>query len=190
MLIVLHLAAMACGVGAAVRIDIGVARALRSQQVDGVTLRLVQRMSIIIWVSVAMLIGSGFALLLTGSPPTSRLFTKLVVVTVACTNGALVHQTLVPELRRLADLAQASSLPRSVVERAGSAAAVSVLSWVAAIVLGSWRSLTLGVPALVSIYLVTVVMAAKVGGRCAAWLCPSSDSVDRVLVGVSSGSSQ
>lgn len=165
-LVAVHLVAMACGIAAALRADLGVAVALRAGHVGPDVVRLVRRASTFVWSSMAVLIASGTGFLLTGSPATDRMWTKLLVVGVACTNGRIIHRSLLPELR---NLARSGARPaRSFLQRAGAAGGVSAASWLSAVALGAWRSLELAVPALVAVYLGAATVAASIG----MWLAP------------------
>ncbi len=181
-LIGVHLFGLVMGVGAATTTDVMFARALRRRDVTPRLLRTVERASRAVWTGMALLVASGFGFLALGSPATARFWTKLLIVVVACVNGWIVHQHLLPRLRAAAAGDGDGVPPLGVLQASGAAAAVSAVSWYGAMVLGAWRTLTLPVPDLVAAYLVVALAAAIVGATVAPRIVgsPKAHEPDRV----------
>jgi hypothetical protein len=103
---------------------------------------------------------SGVAFFFAGAEATPKFWAKMVIVLIACANGLAAHRLIFPWLRSAAATGNGRLwLTRRRARIAAASAAISSVSWSAALILGAWHGLTLAV---------TPILAVYTGGLCLA----------------------
>lgn len=151
--LIVHLIAFALGAGAAFTTDVLILTTLRAPHRRGWHPEVVRLCSRMVWLALAVVTLSGAVLFLTdpvrlASSP--KFLTKMVVVAVIAGNGWMFHRLLAPRLAEVffvQGLSPGATVVQAPARRvawlrhlAFAAGAVSITSWLAAIVLGGMRS--------------------------------------------------
>lgn len=158
-----HLVGLALGAGGASTLDIILLVAVRSRRVSDDLIRLLHAASCVVIGAMPLLLVSGLAFLAEGTVPTPKFWAKMVVVAIACANGAVVHRWVFPRVEAAARRGDGGlRLGTRDARLAASAAAVSAVSWYGALMLGTLRGPTLPFVDLVALYLGVLVAAVGV----------------------------
>ena len=100
---------------------------------------------------------SGVAFFFVGAETSPKFWAKMVIVAIACLNGVAAHRLVFP----LIEAASASGTGRLYLRPwsarlAAASAAVSGVSWSAALILGAWRGLQVGTLPIRAVYVVVL----------------------------------
>ena len=153
-LLIGHIIGVALGAGGATMSDILFVTSIGDNKIDDSELRLLKIASKVVVAGLVLLTLSGIGFLLNGSPTSPRFWAKMTIVGIAAVNGFVMHRLLFPIFERCArdgvevnsaEFTQHSHLLLI-------AGPVSAISWYAALILGTWRSLTLTYWQYISIY--------------------------------------
>lgn len=145
--VIIHNVGFILGVGAATVTDVFFFRFLKDHTISDKEKETMDTLTNVIWVGLAILIVSGFALTVPESArllASSKFLIKIVVVGVIIVNGVLLNMFVAPYLRRLSF---EGTLPARRFRRLAFAlGGISLISWYSAFLLGSFRSITLSFP--------------------------------------------
>lgn len=165
-LVILHLFGVAIGAGAAFMSDVIFMSAIRDRVLSKTEIRILKLMSVMVWIGLAILIISGGLLWATSSHDllgSSKFLTKMTIVFILTVNGLIFHWLHLPEItlredkHMLKNKRFTSRIPLLI-----ASGAISVVSWMSAIVLGALRSLPYSYFELMSFYFVLVFVATGV----------------------------
>lgn len=159
---VLHLVAVAVGVGGATITDVFFFRFLRNLRISNDESKILRVLSGIIWVAIIFVILSGIALYV--SDPvryngTSKFLAKMIIICVILANGLLLNLYISPRLFEIKFEKETRQKLRRFRKIAFASGAISLTSWYAALVLGSLRKIPLTLTTILSIYLAFVIGA-------------------------------
>ena len=144
-LLIGHVIGVALGAGGAPMSDVLFVSSIADNRSDKSELRLLKIASKVVVAGLILLTITGMGFLLTGSPTSPRFWAKMTIVTIASVNGFVMHRLLFPIFERCvrerteinsADFTQ--YMPLLLI-----AGPVSAISWYAALILGTWRTLSL-----------------------------------------------
>lgn len=162
-LLIGHIVGVAIGAGGATMSDALFVTSIGDNRIDRSELRLLKMASKIVVAGLVLLTITGIGFLLTGSPTSPRFWAKMTIVLIASINGFVMHNVLFPIFEQCARDGTAISsaqftryAPHLVI-----AGPVSAISWYSAIILGSWRTLTLTYGQYMMVYgfLIMIVIA-------------------------------
>lgn len=160
-LLISHIVGVALGAGGATTSDFLFLSILRNGRIEKAEYRLLKVASGIVIGGLMLLIATGMGLIILSGNVSHRFFAKMTIVLIAALNGGLMHIILFPLLQKSAQKHQmfhlngfAQKLP--VISVFGG---VSAVSWYAALVLGAWRSLTLGYAQILTGYVAILLLA-------------------------------
>jgi hypothetical protein len=163
-LLIGHIVGVALGAGGATTSDFLFLSILRNGRIEKAEYRLLKVASGIVIGGLMLLAATGLGLIILSGSVSHRFFAKMTIVLIAALNGGLMHAKLFPLLHKSAQKQQlfhlngfAKQLPRISIF-----GAVSSVSWYAALVLGAWRSLSLGYAQILTGY-VAVLLLTMVG---------------------------
>lgn len=173
LLVFLHIAGTALGVGGATTSDMLFFRALKTRRLSEEGLRMLKTVSQVVWAGLCLLLISGFAFFLVyrlGGSMNSRLalafdprfWTKMIGVLVLFANGLVMHWKTMPLLETIASEKGdnlSSSTFRDHARLFFTTGAISITSWYGVLLLGIWRKLDLSFPIMLLIYVVVVAIA-------------------------------
>lgn len=158
-LLIGHIIGVALGAGGATTSDFLFLSILRNGRIERAEFRLLKVASGIVIGGLMLLAATGLGLIILNGHVSHRFFAKMTIVLIAAVNGGLMHAKLFPLLHQSAQKQQlfhlngfAQKLPRISVF-----GAISAVSWYAALVLGTWRSLSLGYAHIMVGYLVILL---------------------------------
>ncbi len=153
-LLIGHIIGVALGAGGATMSDVLFVTSIIDNRLDQSELRLLKIASKVVVVGLLLLTVTGIGFLLTGSPTSARFWAKMTIVTIATLNGFVMHRLLFPIFARCVQAGTAIDsadftryTPLLVI-----AGPVSAISWYAALILGTWRSLSLTYWQYISVY--------------------------------------
>lgn len=167
-LLIGHIIGVALGAGGATTSDFLFLSVLRNGRIEKAEFRLLKVASGIVIGGLILLIATGIGLVILNGTVSHRFFAKMTIVFIATLNGGLMHARLFPLLQKSAHKQQlfhfnglAQRMPRISVF-----GAISAVSWYAALILGAWRSLSLGYAQILVGYLalLTVTMIGVMAG--------------------------
>ena len=171
-LLIGHIVGVALGAGGATTSDFLFLSVLRNGRIERAEFRLLKVASGIVIGGLMLLTATGMGLVILNGTVSHRFFAKMAIVFIAALNGALLHAKLFPLLQQSAQKQQlfhlngiAQKLPRLAVF-----GAVSAVSWYAALILGAWRSLTLGVAQILTGYVAILLFTMPVMITSTHWL--------------------
>lgn len=135
---VAHLVGLVIGLGGATLTDALFVTCVRKRRTGHTMLVVIRRASELVLAGYALLLLSGFGLLLTGSHTSSRFWAKMIVVAVIGANGLAAHFVTFPKIHRKVTVGHTVNI--DFLHQLSIVAAVSVASWYSALVMGAWRS--------------------------------------------------
>ena len=152
----LHLAAVAVGVGGATITDIFFFRFLRNLRISNGEAKTLRVLSGIIWIAIIFVILSGVALY--ASDPARynqapKFLAKMVIVCVILANGLLLNLYISPRLSEIKFEKETHRELRRFRKIAFASGAISLTSWYAALVLGALRNLSVDLAMILGVYL-------------------------------------
>lgn len=165
-LLVLHGLAAATGVGAATVTDVLFFKFLRDLRISEEEAGILKSVSQVIWLALAALVITGFALWLPEAErlnQSAKFLVKMIAVAVIIVNGSLLNLWIAPRLIRISFGQRHEHLPgelRRARRFAFALGAVSITSWYSAFVLGSLHGdLAIGFAPLLALYAAAVLAA-------------------------------
>jgi uncharacterized membrane protein len=172
--VMLHVLAMALGLGAATLTDVFFFKALKDFRISEQEANVLSTISEFIWFALGMVLMTGLALYLPESAALAqspKFLTKMIIVAVLIVNGAFLNLILQPRLMRI-------SFHKSHDHKAGELrrarmlafvlGPISIVSWYSAFILGSLRNVTFSFTELLGMYVVLVGVGV-IGGRVLEW---------------------
>lgn len=164
LLVLAHLFGVVLGAGGAFMSDAMFLSSVKDERVTATELRFMRLGGRMVWAGVALLVLSGAALVLTDPGrylASDRFWAKMTVVAVIIVNGLVFHARHIPLLLRHAGHHFPSSdefiRNRPFILASG---ALSMTSWVTALVLGSLSGLSLPYAAIIGAYGIIAILAA------------------------------
>lgn len=159
-LLIGHIIGVALGAGGATTSDFLFLSILRNGRIEKSEFNLLKVASGIVIGGLMLLTATGLGLIILSGSVSHRFFAKMTIVLIAALNGGLMHVKLFPLLQQSAWKHQpfhlnglAQKLPRISVF-----GAVSAVSWYAALLLGTWRSLSLGYAQILTGYMAILLL--------------------------------
>lgn len=144
-LLIGHIIGVAMGAGGATMSDTLFFMSIRDNLIDMSEYRLLKAASKVVVLGLIILFITGAGFFLTGTLPSQRFWAKMTIVTIAAINGYVMHRKLFPIFEKCAqEKIPLLSTPFTKHARLMvSAGSISAISWYAAIILGTWKSLEL-----------------------------------------------
>jgi hypothetical protein len=156
-ILITHLFGLAFGLGGAAMLDTIMLIACRRSRVSRDLIALLHTASAMVAAAMTLLVISGIGFFLAGAEATPKFWAKMVIVLIACGNGLVVHQLIFPWLET--GTASGNGTPELPVHRAriaAASAAISSVSWSAALILGASRGQAMGIIPILGIYFVAL----------------------------------
>lgn len=146
LLLIAHIIGVALGAGGATTSDFLFLSILRNGRIENAEFRLLRVASGIVIGGLMLLTATGLGLVILNGTVSHRFFAKMTIVLIATINGGLMHAKLLPLLQHSAQKKQLFHLNGLMhkLPRLAVLGAVSAVSWYTALILGAWRSLSLG----------------------------------------------
>jgi hypothetical protein len=144
-LLIGHIIGVAMGAGGATMSDTLFLTSIRDNYIDASECKLLKVASKIVVLGLIILCATGGAFFLVGDVPSDRFWAKMTIVSVAVINGYIMHRKLFPVFEKCSqeEIPLLSDTFLAHIRLMVSAGAISALSWYAAVILGTWRSLSL-----------------------------------------------
>ncbi|HEY4493243.1 MAG TPA: hypothetical protein VJB98_01345 [Candidatus Paceibacterota bacterium] len=161
--LIVHILGVVMGAGAAFVTDAVFMGALKKRMFSKSDVDYISLASHLVWIGVIVIIVSGIALFALDPVKylsSSKFMTKMIVVLVLVLNGAFFHFHHLKRLRAVADEPLISQSPFW--NGAGTlfaSGAISMVSWVGAVVLGVLKSLPFSLPVLTTVYFIVLAVA-------------------------------
>jgi hypothetical protein len=144
-ILIVHLMGLAFGMGGATAFDAIFLVSSRRGKVTHDLVEVVHTAANLVAGAMIMLVISGIAFFEVGAQPTPKFWAKMVIVGIACLNGVVAHRLVFPLIETAASSrAGYLYLQPWHARLAATSAAVSGVSWSAALILGAWHGLQLG----------------------------------------------
>ncbi|MBI4175141.1 hypothetical protein HY523_00825 [Candidatus Berkelbacteria bacterium] len=162
--VILHLVGLVIGLGSATVGDAIFFKALRTKRLAAEEFTLLQTISRLIWIGIAILILSGIGLVVVkfqtvaGYHIPAKLWLKFILTGIIAGNGLFIHYRIYPLLAQSVDKPLATSPLAKHLRALTISGAVSLISWWSAFLLGSLRGLPLSFIELLGIYLVIILV--------------------------------
>jgi hypothetical protein len=156
-----HIFGVVLGAGAAFVGDTFFMRAIRDQRFTKDEMKTLRHTSILVWIGVGLLVISGiglFSLSIDRYIESTKFFVKMTIVAILILNGLIFHYAHIPFLQEQAGKRQFSISKEKSIPLLLSGV-VSVVSWIAAILLGALRSIPISYGVAIGIYLVAILIA-------------------------------
>jgi len=166
--LILHILGTSLGVGGATITDVMFFKFLKDFKISHGEANVMKIVSSVIWVGLALLYISGFALFMTNPEVyavSSKFLTKMFIVFVITVNGIFLHYFITPRLKHISFNEKHLHFKGELhVSRkfAFASGAISITSWYLAFILGVLRSIPL--PSVSGILLYIGVLFLAVGG--------------------------
>ncbi|MCL4300619.1 MAG: hypothetical protein KJ077_33085 [Anaerolineae bacterium] len=154
-LLIGHIIGVAMGAGGATMSDTLFLTSVRDNYIDASECRLLKVASKIVVLGLVILCFTGGAFFLVGDVPSERFWAKMTVVGIAVMNGYIMHRKLFPVFEKCSqeEIPLLSDTFLAHLRLLVSAGTISALSWYAAIILGTWKSLSLSYIEIMAWYL-------------------------------------
>ena len=167
LLVIFHLIGLALGAGAAFYSDFLFTDVLKDHKFDKTEYRILKLTSRVVWLGLFVLTISGLLIFLGNTEDlldSPKFLAKMTIVGVLTLNGVLFHFYQMPRLKRYVGkgLRGNKDFKDNFAGPFFIGGAVSGVSWVAALVLGSLRTIDLSYYQIMAIYLVVLAVAATV----------------------------
>ena len=144
-LVIFHLLGVVIGMGGAIISDFMFFSSIRDEKISHTEMRFLQLGSKMVWFGLFIIIVSGFLIFYENSEKylnSSKFLAKMTVVAVIIVNGAVFHAVHIPRLRRHVGAHFPSS--DEFIRKAPlliASGAISMVSWLSALILGVLKSL-------------------------------------------------
>lgn len=139
-----HLVGLCFGFGGAVITDLLFVRMVRKRHTGHTMIIVLETASSVVLAGYLLLVVSGIGLISTGSPITSRFIVKMCIVGVIGINGWLAHSVTFPKIKkrvhRSRNTGELPSVSLDFLHQLSVIAAVSMVSWTTASVIGGWKT--------------------------------------------------
>lgn len=159
--LIVHLVGLMLGFGGAVLTDIIFLKCVRNSRAGRTLMLVMKTASSLVIVGYLMLLVSGIVLLSTGSEVTNKFYAKMIVVLVIGINGTVANLVIFPRLSRKI-YRRENTISISFLHQLSVVAAVSGVSWIAALILGAWKTTNWPIMAWVVVYLLALTSAISV----------------------------
>jgi hypothetical protein len=144
-ILIVHLMGLAFGMGGATAFDAIFLVGSRRGKVTHELVEVVHTAANLVAGAMVLLVISGIAFFEVGAQPTPKFWAKMVIVGIACLNGVIAHRLVFPLIEAAASSRTGYLHLRPWHARvAATSAAISGVSWSAALILGAWHGLQLG----------------------------------------------
>lgn len=154
-LLIGHIIGVAMGAGGATMSDTLFLTSVRDNYIDPSECKLLKVASKIVVLGLVILCFTGGAFFLVGDVPSERFWAKMTVVGIAVMNGFIMHRKLFPVFEKCSqeEIPLLSETFLAHLRLLVSAGTISALSWYAAVILGTWKSLPLSYVEIMAWYL-------------------------------------
>lgn len=159
--LVLHLIGLILGFGGAILTDVLFIKCVRSSRAGHTLLLVMKTASSLVIVGYLLLVASGGALLASGSHVSNKFWAKMVVVAVIGINGTAAHHIIFPRLTNKIKQRD-NTITITFLHQMSVVAAVSGVSWIAALILGAWKTMSWPIMAWVVVYSLAVTSAVSI----------------------------
>jgi len=161
--VLMHLFGVTLGAGGSFMSDVLFVTTTKDKVLDKSELEILKKGSLVVWAGLLVLIISG-ALLFSLDPETylnsSKFILKMIIVGIITVNGAVFHFVHTPRLEKLVDKHLATDPDFEKYSRGMYwSGAVSIVSWVCALVLGGLRMIPVSVGVGLILYALAVTVA-------------------------------
>lgn len=159
--LIFHLVGLILGFGGAVLTDAIFLKCVRNSRAGHTLLLVMKTASSLVIIGYSMLFLSGIALLLSGSTITNKFWAKMLIVLVIGGNGTVAHMIIFPRLSKKIQRRD-NTISISFLHQLSVVAATSAVSWIAALVLGAWKTTNWPITAWVVAYSLALTSAIAV----------------------------
>jgi len=179
-LIIVHLFGLAIGAGGAFMSDAMFLHAIRDQKISQTEMGFLSLGSFMVWAGLILLIGSGIGIFFTnpeGYLASSKFLSKMTVVGIIVINGIVFHLWHIPRIKRHVDRRLPSSKEfthNRVWLLTGGA--ISVTSWVSALIFGALKSIPYSYAEIILVYLVLVSIAIIIANLAKNYILPTQST--------------
>lgn len=153
-----HLLGLVLGLGGAALTDFIFVLCVRAQRVGRTLLLIMKWSASLVLVGYGLLVISGIGLLASGSHVSSKFYAKMFVVLVVGINGTLAHSVIFPKLAHKIKY-HSNEISIAFLHQLSVVAAISGVSWMAALILGAWKTKAQVTVLWALIYLIAVLIA-------------------------------
>lgn len=164
--LIFHLIGLAVGAGGAFFSDVLYMVSVKDKVITKDEMRLMSIGGIMVWVGLLILTISGLLLMLLNFEAyavSTKFISKMVIVLIIALNGALIHHYYLPQMHRLVGKNLGNdSIFRKISVYLYISGALSFVSWVSTIVLGSIKKIPYSVPIILSMYAGVVLVGVMI----------------------------
>jgi len=164
--IIVHLIGVALGAGGAVMSDLMFFMAIKDRKISRTEMSFLELGSKMVWVGLSVLILSGVTLFLEDPSrylESSKFVTKMIIVFVIFANGLVFHWRHLPTIHKY--LGKYLHRSRSFMRNSKAlviSGVVSLISWLATIILGSLRSIPYTTKEALTYYVIAIVVVSTI----------------------------
>lgn len=161
----LHIIGAVIGAGAAFMSDATFLKSIKNENVDKIEFSFLNLFSKFVWGGIGLIVLSGVGLFTLQSDvyvSSSKFLAKMTIVLIIVLNGVLFHALHIPYIKKSWKQKLFSSLPTGEGAVIALSGAVSMVSWMSALVLGTWRNVPYGYLEIMAAY-VFIVSCGMVG---------------------------
>lgn len=159
--LIFHLVGLILGFGGAVVTDIIFLKCVRNSRAGRTLLLVMKTASSLVIIGYLMLVVSGIGLLVSGSTITNKFWAKMLIVLVIGANGTVAHMIIFPRLSKKIQRRD-NTISISFLHQLSVVAAVSGVSWIAALILGAWKTTSWPIIVWVVVYSLALTSAISV----------------------------
>jgi hypothetical protein len=166
-IVILHLVGLALGAGAAFFSDFLFTHSLKDRKFTTDEFVIIKLASKVVWLGLGLLLLSGILLFLSnyeGYLDSTKFLSKMTIIWLLALNGVIFHIKHIPLIGQVVD--KDITKEKDFIESSRSffvSGAISGVSWMAALVLGSLNSVPLGYLTIMAIYGLVLVPASMAG---------------------------
>lgn len=161
----LHIIGAVIGAGAAFMSDATFLKSIRNRNIDKIEFSFLNLFSKFVWGGLGLIVLSGvglFALHPDVYIASSKFLAKMSIILIIVLNGVLFHALHIPYIKKSWNQKLFSFVPKGEGAVIALSGAVSLVSWMSALVLGSWRNVPYGYLDIMAVY-VFIVSCGMVG---------------------------
>jgi len=160
---IIHVLGVILGAGGAFMSDVMFASSIRDEKVTHTEMRFLRLGSIVVWIGLAIIIISGFLIFMTdpnGYLASHKFLAKMTIVAIIVVNGLVFHLIHIPRLHRHIGhhFPSSDEFERSVPILLMNGV-ISVVSWLAAFILGMMRGLPYNYATIMLTYAIVLALA-------------------------------
>ncbi|MFT6829199.1 MAG: hypothetical protein ACJAV6_000012 [Candidatus Paceibacteria bacterium] len=161
--LLLHLFGITLGAGGSFMSDVLFVTTTKDRILDDNELMILKKGSTVTWIGLFLLIISG-SLLVSLDPQfyfsSDKFILKMIIVGIIIANGIIFHLIHTPRLKKLVGKYLSTSLEfRKYSKSMYYSGAISIVSWISALILGSLRMIPVSIPIGLVVYLVLISVA-------------------------------